>query len=469
MAEAAGAVARFELLLSTPGRELLDQLAHEAVTPDTALRLDTTLRRRYPAGLVADAMAQHELRLQARAKFSRAMQMFFTRPGLEQSSSELTARHHAGRYGALGRVADLCCGIGGDMLALACGGRSVCAVDRDPLHLRMAQANAKACGVDSVITTAASDVRDVNLAGLAGLFIDPARRSGTRRLRAGESEPPLRWCLDLARQVAAVGIKAAPSLPRDLVPGDWELEFVAVGRDLKEAAAWSPALATADRRATILPGGHTLTPRPGAKVPVRAPGEYLLDPNPAVTRAGLVEELARLLGAWKIDERIAFLSADVAMDTPFGRTLRVIDSAPWNQKQLPGRLHALDIGAADIRRRGLAGDVGQLHREPEAVRRPAGNHRDDPGPRPPLGPDLRCPSMITEDSRHRWPRMFRDHGIPGPPAVTTPAPAGHPLRRGWAGDRTGSRWRGARRWSARPPGRRTPRPGFRPRRPRGRR
>ena len=45
-----------------------------------------------------------------------------------------------------------------------------------------------------------------------------------------------------------------------------------------------------------------------------------------------------------------------------GEALRVIDSAPWNQKQLPARLRALDIGAVDIRRRGLAGDVDQLHR-----------------------------------------------------------------------------------------------------------
>jgi hypothetical protein len=362
MTEAADAVARFESLRSPLGRELLDQLAQAAVTPDTALRLGTGLRRRYPADLVAAAVAQHELRLQARAKFSRAMQMFFTRPGLEQSSSEVVARHHAARYAAIDAVGDLCCGIGGDTLALAGEARSVIAVDGDLLHLRMAEANAEACGVKSRITTVASDVRDVDLAGMDGVFIDPARRSGQRRLRAGQSEPPLGWCLSLAGQVGAVGIKAAPGLPRDSVPGDWELEFVAVGRDLKEAAAWSPALATAGRRATILPAGHTLTPQPGAKVPVRAPGEYLLDPNPAVTRAGLVEELARALGAWKIDERIAFLSADLAIDTPFGRALRVIDSAPWNQKQLAGRLRGLDIGAADIRRRGLAGDVGQLHR-----------------------------------------------------------------------------------------------------------
>ncbi|WP_207386626.1 THUMP-like domain-containing protein [Protofrankia symbiont of Coriaria ruscifolia] len=144
---------------------------------------------------------------------------------------------------------------------------------------------------------------------------------------------------------------------------------IALGRDLKEAAAWSPALATAGTRATLLPEGHTLTPtrayeRHEVDVEVRAPGEYLLDPDPVVTRAGLVAELARELGAWKIDERIAFLSADTPMRTPFGRSLRVIDSAPWNQKQLPAsaRLCELDIGAVDIRRRGLAGDVDQLRK-----------------------------------------------------------------------------------------------------------
>ena len=107
-----------------------------------------------------------------------------------------------------------------------------------------------------------------------------------------------------------MGIKAAPGIARDAVPGGWELEFVAVGRDLKEAVAWSPSLAGPATRATILPGGHTLTPRPGPPVPVAAPGPFVLDPNPAVTRAGLVEELARDLGAWKIDQQIAFLAAD---------------------------------------------------------------------------------------------------------------------------------------------------------------
>jgi SAM-dependent methyltransferase len=359
-------VARFAALLSPRGQELLAELRqHEN---PASLRLGTSLRARYPMSLVVDALAQHELRLLARAKFSRAMDMYFTRAGLEQASAEVIARYRSARYAGAGLVADLCCGIGGDLTALA-GGRRVLAVDTDPLHLRMARENAAVYGVAGGVTAVAADVRDVALAGVEGVFIDPARRRDGRRLRAGDSEPPLQWCLSLAGragragQALLAGVKAAPGLAHDAVPAGWELEFIALGRDLKEAALWSPALATAATRATILPGGHTLAPSPGGPVPVREPGRFLLDPNPAVTRAGLVAELARLADAWQIDQKIAFLATGTAVHTPFARTLRVIDSAPWDQRRLPAKLRALGVGSVDIRRRGLAGDVEALHRQ----------------------------------------------------------------------------------------------------------
>jgi len=361
MTEAVSALARFESLLTPQGQELLTLLAHEQVTPESALRIGARLRQAHPPGLVAEAMAQHELRLRARVKFAGAGQMYFTRAGLEQASAEVVARHRAKRYHGASRVADLCCGIGGDLIALAAG-QQVLAVDRDPLHLRLAEANARAFGVADRVSLSLADVRDTPLDGLDGVFIDPARRAGQRRLRPGDSEPPLGWCLGLAAQVARIGIKAAPGIARGAPPPGWELEFVAIGRELKEAAVWSPALATAPTRATILPGGDSLAGYGEGPVPVGAPGEFLLDPSPAVTRAGLVEDLARMVGGWKIDPQIAFLAAQRPVSTPFARALRVIDSAPWRQKELPSRLRALDIGAVDIRRRGLAGDVVELHR-----------------------------------------------------------------------------------------------------------
>jgi SAM-dependent methyltransferase len=361
MSDTEWGMANLDLLTTPAGAALLAELAGTEVGPADELRLAAALRRDHPAELVTAALAQHELRRRARAKFSRAEAMWFTRDGLEQASSEPVARHRAARYAGSHRVVDLCCGIGGDLIGLAGVAGEVLAVDRDPLHLRMAALNATEHGLP--VATMLADVRDVPLGGVGAVFVDPARRAGARRLRTGDSEPPLHWCTRLAETVPSVGIKAAPGLDRAEVPPGWEVEFVADGRELKEAVLWSPAIgAGVASRATVLPAGDQLLPAPGEPVPCRAPGEYLLDPNPAVTRAGLVEELARRLGAWKIDLRIAFLSADEPLRTPFGRTLRVLDDGPWRERDLTARLRAHDVGALDIRRRGLAGDVDVLRR-----------------------------------------------------------------------------------------------------------
>ncbi len=369
-----------DLLLSTRGQELLGELELEAAGAlDAAaeLALAAKLRARYPVALVVVAVGLHALRLRAREKFSRAACMWFTREGLEQASGELLARHRATRYAAAGceRIIDLCTGIGGDLTQLA-PGRVAVATDLDPVHLRMAVLNARAYGATELHAVRA-DVRTLRLerAGHAAAFADPARRSAGRRLAAGVSQPPLAWCLALADRVpsGAVGIKAAPGLPLDLLPSGWEVELVAVGRELREAVLWSPALATATRRATVLPAGHTLAaplgqaaPSTGAgasqPVPCAPPGAWLLDPNPAVTRAGLVEDLARQVGGWKLDPLIAFLSADTPLTTPFGRLLAIDATMPWNLKRLRAALRVRRIGTVDIRKRGSAVDVDDLRR-----------------------------------------------------------------------------------------------------------
>jgi SAM-dependent methyltransferase len=419
-------------LLTPQGRELLARLeTSPASMAGNQLALAERLRRVYPADLVALAMAQQELRRAAEAKFSRAADMLFTRAGYEQSSSEAIARYRAARLAdALGhgsardtaRVADLCCGIGGDLIALAAGAQ-VLAVDRDETHARLALHNAAVYDEADRVTTLVSDVRDVPLAGIDAVFIDPARRTGpgtasaadSRRFRAGLSEPPLDWCAALTETVPAVYVKAAPGIPEELIPPGWEAEFIAEGRDLKEAVLWSPALAPdrpaapiddqpAARRATVLAAtaperpahADTLLPQPGDPVPLREPGEYLLDPNPAVTRASLVEDLARDLSAKtgsemaKIDPQIAFLTLDRPVATPFARTLRVLHSAPWHEKQFAKRMRDLGIGAVDIRRRGLAGDVDQIRRRLK------------------LSGSIRATLVITRVNNHPWGLICTD-------------------------------------------------------------
>ncbi len=353
-------------LQTSEGMRVLGEVRDAAPTPATSIAIATRLRKTCAADLVIAAMEMHELRTRARDKFSQADKMWFTRDGLEQATSELIAAYRADRFVHAADIADLCCGIGGDLLALAgqATEASVLAVDRDPLHLHIAGLNANVTGVGSRVSFVEADVRSVPLDDHTAVFIDPARRTDQGRLSLGASEPPLEWCVDLADGDRAVGVKCAPGLDHDRVPVGWEFEAIALGTDLKEAVLWSPSLARAQASATIIAGTeiHRLTPMPGENVPVRIPteGETLLDPNPAVTRSGLVEDLARSIGAVKIDDRIGFLLASEPVVTPFARSLRIVASLPWNERLLRARLRDLDAGALDIRRRGLVGDVDAI-------------------------------------------------------------------------------------------------------------
>jgi hypothetical protein len=357
-------------LLTPEGQQLLGEAAATADSPEARLAAGTRLRAGHPADLVAAAFGQAELRRRARGKFSRADRMYFSRAGLEQATSEQFARHRAARFAGCGAVADLCTGIGGDLIALAAG-HEVLAADRDEAALAMAELNAAANDAAGPVSARPGEVSAVPLNGLGAVFIDPARRAAGRRLRGGASDPPLEWCLGLAGQVPRVAVKFAPGIDLRRVPPGWEAEFTATGRELREAVLWSPAWAAAPTRATVLPEGAEFTGDPADRPPAGEPGPWLLDPSPAITRAGLVGPLARRVGGWQIDPAIAFLAAGAPVRTPFARLLRVEESLPWRLGPIAEAVARHDIGALDIRRRGLAGDVADIHRR----LRPRGSRR----------------------------------------------------------------------------------------------
>lgn len=317
------------------------------------LRAGALLRERWPADLVAAATQQNALRARAAGRLRDASSMMLSGAGLEQATSSVVAAHRAARVAAsVSSVVDLCCGVGSDLREFVGAGLRAVGVDRDETHAWCARYNS--AGTPVVV----ADVRDVSVARAEAVYVDPARRSGDRR---GGSEPPLSWCQALP--VSRVVVKAAPGLDVSVVGAGWEVEFVAEGRDLKEACLWSPAWASAGRRATVLPAGDSLVADPATPpAPVRPPGRYVVDPSPAVTRAGAVADLAAQLGGWQIDKRIAFVCADSPVSTPFGRVLEVAASLPFGVKPLAAELRRLDVGAVDLRRRGLAGDVEDIRR-----------------------------------------------------------------------------------------------------------
>lgn len=359
----------FRVLCSAEGRHCLAEATEHGITDATVLSVSTALRRRYPADLVAAAVTQVLLRVRAGAKFGTdAARMFFTVEGLEQATDAPVAVHHARRYPATVRIADLCCGIGGDLRALAAT-HDVLAVDRDPLIAAIAAVNADVLGHAPYVTVRCADVTTLDLAGYGAAFLDPARRAAGRRIfDVHRYQPPWSFIETLAARVRDVGVKVAPGIPHGLIPSGAEAEWVSVHGEVKEAALWFGALRTdgITRRATLLPAGVTLTDTDtggAALPPVHALCRYLYEPDGAVIRAGLVGAAVARIGGALLDPTIAYITADTRIESPFARVWEITDALPFNLKRLRAYLRERDIGQVMIKKRGSPLEPDALARD----------------------------------------------------------------------------------------------------------
>jgi len=163
-------------------------------------------------------------------------------------------------------------------------------------------------------------------------------------------------------------VKVAPGIPHDLLPDGIEAEWVSEGGEVKEAALWSPILATCDRRATVLGRGGlaTLTeeddPYAGEPRPVRELGRFLYEPDGAVIRAGLVTAVAAGVDGGLLDEHIAYVTSDASFRTPFARGYRVLETLPYREKQLRLALKQRGIGRLEIKKRGVEVKPSELRK-----------------------------------------------------------------------------------------------------------
>ncbi|MFB6435785.1 methyltransferase domain-containing protein [Streptomyces sp. NPDC056411] len=356
----------FSALLTPEGQALLAELRDH--DPADELATATRLRRDHPAPLVSAALGQARLRQRAAAKFGAdAGRMYFTPHGVEQSTRTTVAAHRAARFAALGvrTLADLCCGIGGDALALARAGIRVLAVDCDPLACAAARANAEALGLAELIEVRQAEVTEVDTAGYDAVFVDPARRGGARGGRIFDPEaysPPLSWAVEAARTAPFAALKVAPGVPHEALPEDAGTEWISDGGEVKEAVLWFGTEPGA-RRATLLPAGDSLR---GAGLPdaeAGPVGRYLYEPDGAVIRAHLVADVAADVDGRLLDPTIAYITADALRPTPYATAYELTDVLPFHVKRLKALLRERGVGVAVIKKRGSAVEPEELRKK----------------------------------------------------------------------------------------------------------
>lgn len=333
------------------------------------------MRRQLSAAEVRLICEQHALRLRARKKFSRADRMFFNRVGLEQATDEHVARYKAGRFPAGALAWDLCCGVGGDLLALADRG-PVIGADRHPGMAALAAANlrvAEACDATSrprhASLAVAMDAASADLATCGAWHIDPDRRpQGRRTTRVALHEPGLEAIERLLQANPNGAVKLAPAAD---VPPPWteraELEWLARDGECRQLVAWFGQLATQHgrRRATLLgrDGRHTFCGRGGASAPTAVTlGRYVFEPDPAVLAAGLTGELAGACNLARLAPDVAYLTGDVAVANDLLAAFEVRAELPFDMRRVKALLRERGWGRLEVKKRGVDIDPEQVRK-----------------------------------------------------------------------------------------------------------
>ncbi|GAA0395537.1 class I SAM-dependent methyltransferase [Microbispora corallina] len=356
----------FRALLEPEGRAALAEAVEILATGADPVAAATALRRSYPLALTSAALTQAGLRRRAEVKFGRdAEVMYFTPHGLEQATRAEVAAHRAAgvrrRFGTPS-VLDVCCGVGGDLVALARAGCPVDAVDLDPLTAEVARANAAALGLSERVRVRTADAAATDPSAYGLLFADPARRGARGRTFDPMAYSPS-WpeVLGLVGRAPAACLKVAPGIPYELIPEGAEAEWVSYRGEVKEAAIWVGGGA-AGRRATLLPSGDTLTAS-GAEAAAGPVGRYLYEPDGAAVRAHLVAEVAEIVGGHLLDPRIAYVTGDRLVPTAWASCHEVEEVMPFSLKRLRAALRERRVGTLTIKKRGSAVDVERLRRD----------------------------------------------------------------------------------------------------------
>ncbi|EUA90519.1 hypothetical protein I551_3002 [Mycobacterium ulcerans str. Harvey] len=120
------------------------------------------------------------------------------------------------------------------------------------------------------------------------------------------------------------------------------------------------AAAGVRRRASILDSGEQITDSEPDDCDVCPAGRWIIDPDGAVVRAGLVRHYGARHRLWQLDPNIAYLSGDTL---PEGiRGFEVLEALPFDERRLRQALNALDCGALEILVRGVQVDPDALRR-----------------------------------------------------------------------------------------------------------
>jgi len=319
-----------------------------------------------PEKPIKDLLTQVDIQKKIGWKLIYPEDLIFTRKGAEQCSSSLIAEYNASKMESYEKVADLCCGIGIDLISLAKKKEIVFAVDSDEETLLAAQFNCRSQNITNVIFI--NDKAENFKTEVDAVYADPDRRKNNKRnIKAEDYSPSLEDLLRLNIKFPNMIIKLSPAVNYKSfkIRMDHTLEFVSEKGTLKEILLCLGDLKTknVNRKAVLLPQSLNITDDKVCNIAVNRIDEYVYEPDPAIIRAGLAAELASKIGFNLIDDRSAILTSNHKIDDSYGKLYQVQEILPYSLRNLKIYLKANEIGELILKTRGFSESVETFRRK----------------------------------------------------------------------------------------------------------
>jgi SAM-dependent methyltransferase len=257
----------------------------------------------------------------------------FTRPvasnkeGLQLSTPEIVAAYIAKRL-KTDIIADLGCGIGGQVIFFARECKKVYALERNPEKLEYAKKNCELYGVknvefilgDALEGSTIEKVSDANI-----IFSDPARPLSEKERTISNLEPPITEILKLYSGITPeLAFHAPPQMPPSRIALDCECEYLSLNGQLNRLTLYFGALKRCDRSAVVLPGEALLCYSDVTGIKTGDLRDFVYEPQPSVVKAELLNELAHAVAEkgdeiffYKGDAKRTLLTSSDHVESPF--------------------------------------------------------------------------------------------------------------------------------------------------------
>ncbi len=255
----------------------------------------------------------------------------FTKPivsnkeGLQLATPEIVAGYIARRL-KTDIIADLGCGIGGQVIFFAKECKKVYAVERNPEKLEYARKNCELYDVrnvefihgDALSESVKERVEDADI-----IFSDPARPLSEKERTLEKLEPPIAGILKMYSGVTSeLAFHAPPQMPPSRIALDCEREYLSLNGQLNRLTLYFGSLKRCERSAVVLPGEAALCSSDAPAIKKGTLREYAYEPEPSVVKAELLNELAQAVAGdelffYKGDERRTLLTSSKPLDSPF--------------------------------------------------------------------------------------------------------------------------------------------------------